>query len=142
MFLLYDAPPRSAGPRANVFFFALPEAARAAGFRPCLCCRPDETNLRDPQAELVQSVCLLIVGAQVRLSQSRLQRLFKKLMGITPREYADVLRTDRFKERVKAGQSVASVMYEAGYGSSSRLCEKASARLGMTPRLIGRAGRG
>src|SRR5438132_6556142 len=87
--------------RENVRFFALPEAARAAGFRPCLRCKPEETSLQDPQAALVQSVCQLIdlgleerpnlaaISKQVELSQSHLQRLFKKLMGITLREYAD-----------------------------------------------------
>jgi AraC family transcriptional regulator, regulatory protein of adaptative response / methylated-DNA-[protein]-cysteine methyltransferase len=140
--------------RANVSFFSLPEAAKAAGFRACLRCRPDEATLRDPQAELVQSVCRLIdssieerpnlsaIGEQLKLSQSHLQRLFKKLMGITPREYAEALRTDRFKQRVKAGRSVTDAMYESGYGSSSRLYEKASAQLGMTPATYRKGGQG
>lgn len=140
--------------RANVSYFALPEAARAAGFRACLRCRPDGANPRDPQAELVQSVCRLIecateerpnldvLGEQLRLSRSHLQRLFKKLMGITPREYAEALRIDRFKGNVRAGRSVTDAMYEAGYGSSSRLYEKASAQLGMTPATYRKGGRG
>jgi AraC family transcriptional regulator of adaptative response/methylated-DNA-[protein]-cysteine methyltransferase len=140
--------------RANVSYFALPEAARAAGFRACLRCRPDGANPRDPQAELVQGVCRLIesateerpdmdaVGEQLRLSRSHLQRLFKKLMGITPREYAEALRVERFKGGVRAGRSVTDAMYEAGYGSSSRLYEKASAQLGMTPATYRKGGRG
>jgi len=140
--------------RANVSYFALPEAARAAGFRACLRCRPDETHPRDPQAELVQSVCRLIerateerpnldaVGEQLKLSRSHLQRLFKKLLGITPREYAEALRIDRFKGRVREGRSVTDAMYEAGYGSSSRLYEKASAQLGMTPATYRKGGQG
>ena len=140
--------------RANVSYFALPEAARAAGFRACLRCRPDGADPRDPQAELVQSVCRLIerateerpdldaVGEQLRLSRSHLQRLFKKLMGITPREYAEALRLDRFKGGVRGGRSVADSLYEAGYGSSSRLYEKASAQLGMTPATYRKGGRG
>lgn len=140
--------------RANVSYFALPEAARAAGFRACLRCRPDGANLRDPQAELVQSVCRLIkrateerpnlddVSEQLKLSRSHLRRLFKKLMGITPREYVEALRIDRFKGGVRAGQSVTEAMYEAGYGSSSRLYEKASAQLGMTPATYRKGGRG
>jgi AraC family transcriptional regulator of adaptative response/methylated-DNA-[protein]-cysteine methyltransferase len=140
--------------RANVSYFALPEAARAAGFRACLRCRPEGASLRDPQAELVQSVCRLIehateerpnlnaVGEQVQLSRSHLQRLFKKVMGITPREYAEALRVDRFKGSVREGRSVTDAMYEAGYGSSSRLYEKASAQLGMTPATYRKGGRG
>src|SRR5215203_5872534 len=108
--------------RANVSYFALPEAARAAGFRACRRCRPEGAHPRDPQAELVQSVCRLIerateerpnldaVGEQLKLSRSHLQRLFKKLMGITPREYAEALRLDRFKGSVREGRSVVDSM--------------------------------
>src|SRR5262249_5349977 len=81
--------------RENVSFFPLPEAARQAGFRACRRCQPDRTQPRDPQAELIQSVCRLIdaankelpdlatLSAEVQLSQFHLQRLFKRLMGIT-----------------------------------------------------------
>ena len=144
--------------RENVRFFALPEAARQAGFRACLRCRPDEMAIRDPQAELVQSICRLIeqhlegqfgnkahfaaLSEQVRLSQFHLQRLFKKLMGITPRQYAEARRTDVFKTSIKAGQNVTEAMYDAGYGSSSRLYEKAAAHLGMTPATYRKGGKG
>jgi len=140
--------------RENVFFFALPEAARQAGFRACLRCHPDKAVIRDPQAELTQSLCRLIdqhleepvnfaaLSAQLKLSQFHLQRLFKKLMGITPRQYAEARRADLFKTRVKAGQSVTEAMYEAGYGSSSRLYEKAASQLGMTPATYRKGGKG
>lgn len=140
--------------RENVSFFALPEAARQAGFRACLRCKPDNVVIRDPQAELIQSVCRLIdrqieeppnfaaLSEQIKLSQFHLQRLFKKLMGITPRQYAEARRTDSFKARVKSGQSVTEAMYDAGYGSSSRLYEKAAAQLGMTPATYRKGGKG
>ena len=54
-------------------------------------------------------------------------------MGITPRQYAEVCRLRRLKALVKDGESVTRALYEAGYGSSSRLYEGASSRLGMTP---------
>jgi AraC family transcriptional regulator of adaptative response/methylated-DNA-[protein]-cysteine methyltransferase len=140
--------------RENVIFFALPEAARHAGFRACLRCRPDDLLLRDPQAELVESICRFIdlnleeqpnlerIGQEVQVSQFHLQRVFKKLMGITPRQYAEARRAQKFKDRIKSGQSVTGAMYEAGYGSSSRLYEKASAQLGMTPATYGKGGVG
>src|SRR5262245_26772512 len=138
----------------NVVFFALPEAARRAGFRACLRCHPDQVTLSDPQAELVQSVCRLIdlnldeapnlenLGHQVKLSRFHLQRLFKKLMGITPRQYAEARRAEKFKTRIKAGESVSGAIYEAGYGSSSRLYEKSDSQLGMTPATYRRGGEG
>jgi AraC family transcriptional regulator, regulatory protein of adaptative response / methylated-DNA-[protein]-cysteine methyltransferase len=140
--------------RENALFFALPEAARQAGFRACRRCRPDETAIRDPQAELVQSVCRLIdahldappdaatLGQAVQRSQFHLQRLFKKFMGITPRQYAEARRTARFKANLKSGRSVTDAIYEAGYGSSSRVYENASAQLGMTPATYGKGGKG
>src|SRR5215475_1735441 len=140
--------------RENVLFFALPEAARQAGFRACRRCRPDEAVVRDPQAELTQSLCRLIdqhleeplniaaLSERMKLSQFHLQRLFKKLMGITPRQYAEARRAALFKTRVKAGQSVTEAMYEAGYGSSSRLYEKADSQLGMTPATYRKGGKG
>lgn len=140
--------------RENVIFFALPEAARHAGFRACLRCRPEDIFRREPQAELVESICRFIdlnleeqanleqISQEVKVSQFHLQRVFKKLMGITPRQYADARRSQKFKERVKAGESVTVAMYEAGYGSSSRLYEKASNQLGMTPATYGKGGAG
>lgn len=140
--------------RENVVFFALPDAARRIGLRACLRCRPDEASFRDPQIELVRSICQLIdesvderpdltfLSRQVKVSMHHLQRLFKKLMGISPRQYAEARRTDIFKAGVKEGQSVVEAMYDAGYGSSSRLYEKAAASLGMTPAKYGKGGIG
>ncbi len=140
--------------RENVSFYALPEAARAAGLRACKRCKPDTVELRDPQAELVRSVCHLLeaaaadtpdlaeLGEELAVSRFHLQRLFKKLMGITPHQYAEARRTARFKERLKAGESVSAATYEAGYGSSSRLYEKAAEQLGMTPAVYRKGGKG
>src|SRR5499427_8153293 len=97
--------------RENVLFFALPEAARQAGFRACLRCRPDEAAVRDPQAELTQSLCRLI------------DQHLEEPLNI-------------------AALSVTEAMYEAGYGSSSRLYEKAAAQLGMTPATYRKGGKG
>ncbi|HMY76575.1 MAG TPA: Ada metal-binding domain-containing protein, partial [Blastocatellia bacterium] len=140
--------------RENVSFYALPEAAQQAGFRACKRCKPDSVEIRDPQAELIQSVCRLIdqqieappnfaaLSEQIKLSRFHLQRLFKKLMGITPHQYAEARRAELFKAGVKAGQTVAEAMYDAGYGSSSRLYEKAAAQLGMTPATYRKGGKG
>lgn len=137
--------------RENVTFFVLPEAAERAGFRSCLRCRPDVVRMQDPQAEAVRCLCRLIaenadaslaeLSAQTSLSESHLQRLFKKLLGITPRQYAEALRTNRFKAEVRNGKAITDAMYEAGYGSSSRLYEKAAHHLGMTPATYRKGGK-
>lgn len=139
--------------REQVLFFTQPEAAEQAGFRPCKRCHPREAE-QDGQVGLVQQACRYIeehlergvnlddIGASVHMSPFHLQRVFKRVMGITPRQYADARRLAQFKAHVKEGESVTQAMYEAGYSSSSRLYERTSTQLGMTPAIYRRGGPG
>jgi AraC family transcriptional regulator of adaptative response/methylated-DNA-[protein]-cysteine methyltransferase len=139
--------------RDHVRFFPVPEAAEQAGFRPCRRCRPQHATAPDPQVDLVRSVCrhieanlegpltLADLGDQAGLSPGHLQRTFKRVTGITPRQYADACRLGLLKARLKERRTVTMAMYEAGYGSSSRLYERASSQLGMTPATYQRGGR-
>ncbi len=85
------------------------------------------------QAHLDEPLTLDVLGAQAGLSPCHLQRVFKRITGITPRQYVDACRLGRLKARLREGPTVTSAMYEAGYGSSSRLYERAASHLGMTP---------
>ncbi len=78
----------------------------------------------------------------VGVSPYHLQRKFKQVLGLSPREYAAQRRLDRFKAEVRSGESVSSAMYGAGFGSSSRLYERAGETLGMTPASYGKGGAG
>jgi AraC family transcriptional regulator of adaptative response/methylated-DNA-[protein]-cysteine methyltransferase len=142
--------------REHVIFFAMPEAAEQAGFRPCRRCRPDEGVIQDPQVERVQRLChyieeydspdhpltLAAMSEHVHVSPHHLQRSFKRIMGITPRQYAEACRLRRLKTLVRKGETVTRALYEAGYGSSSRLYEEASTRMGMTPGTYLKGGKG
>ena len=140
--------------REQVSFFQLPEAAEQAGFRACRRCHPRRAPAADPQIELVRRIChaideqdeepltLKTLSTEMGVSAHHLQRTFKNVMGMTPRQYAEAHRLDQFKSKVKSGASVTDAMYGAGYGSSRGLYEKSSARLGMTPAAYGRGGRG
>ena len=140
--------------RERVTFFKLPEAAEAAGFRACLRCRPRAQRALDPQLELVRRVCSLLnssetesvklneLAAQVGVSAFHLQRTFKRVMGISPRQYLTARRFGNFKQLVREGESVTNALYDSGFNSSSRVYEQAAEELGMTPATYGRGGRG
>lgn len=140
--------------RERVKFFDLPAAAEQAGFRACLRCQPQRARILDPQIELVQRVCRLLnqndseslklaeLAAQAGVSVFHLQRTFKKVMGISPRQYLTARRFGSFKQLVRKGESVTSSLYESGFNSSSRLYEHAAEELGMTPATYSRGGRG
>jgi len=140
--------------RERVKFFDLPEAAEQAGFRACLRCQPRRARIMDPQVELVQRVCRLLnsneseslklaeLATQAGVSQFHLQRTFKRVMGISPRQYLAARKIDNFKTLVRKGESVTTSLYESGFNSSSRLYEHAAEELGMTPATYSRGGRG
>src|SRR6266498_5816929 len=140
--------------REQVSFFQLPEAAEEAGFRPCRRCHPRRVPTVDPQIELVRRIChaidehdeepltLKTLSLETGVSPHHLQRTFKDVMGITPRQYAESRRLKQFKMNVKSGASVTEALYTAGYGSSRGLYEQSSSRLGMTPATYGRGGKG
>ncbi|WP_420563660.1 bifunctional DNA-binding transcriptional regulator/O6-methylguanine-DNA methyltransferase Ada [Thalassobaculum sp.] len=140
--------------RENVSFFQTPEQARSAGYRACRRCKPDESAAPDPRLDAVRAACRAIesaedecpsleaLGTAAGLSPFHLQRSFKAVMGISPRQYWDARRLGKLKENLKSGEGVAMALYGAGYGSSSRLYEKAGAQLGMTPASYGKGGAG
>ncbi len=139
--------------RDQVLFFKLQDVAERAGFRPCRRCRPQDASY-DPRLEKVRQAVQFIdartdapptlaeLSAHVGTSPYHLQRQFKKVLGIAPRQYAEARRVNRFKEILREGNSLSGSIYEAGYGSSSRLYERAGARLGMTPATYRHGGEG
>ena len=130
--------------RENVQFFRGPEQAERAGYRACLRCRPKSFS-GNSQSDGVKAICRFIeqhldepltldrLGKEFHQSPFHLQRRFKQVLGITPRAYADSCRLRLLKRNLQAGDSVTRAMYDAGYGSSSRLYEKTASQLGMTP---------
>jgi AraC family transcriptional regulator of adaptative response/methylated-DNA-[protein]-cysteine methyltransferase len=89
-----------------------------------------------------EPLTLKTLSAETGVSAHHLQRTFKEVMRLTPRQYKENRRLADFKANVKAGSSVTDAMYDAGYGSSRGLYEKSSSHLGMTPATYGRGGRG
>lgn len=139
--------------RERVVFFQTPEAAENNGFRACLRCDPRNAP-GAAESRLIRHACRIMeqesdnpiriatVARQLGVSPFRLQRIFRRMIGINPGAYARSVRLHRFKTQLRAGRNVTSALYDAGYGSSSRLYEKSNGDLGMTPATYGRGGEG
>jgi AraC family transcriptional regulator of adaptative response/methylated-DNA-[protein]-cysteine methyltransferase len=142
--------------RKNVAFFPSAPAAEAAGYRACLRCEPDRTIDRpDPQAAAIATVAdYLKDHASERTRLSDLARVtgvgkltilrgFKRVLGVTPAEFAKEQRLAKFKSKIREPKArVTDAIYEAGFGSSSRLYENSAVSLGMTPRVMREGGAG
>ena len=140
--------------RDQVRFFAVPAAAEQAGFRACRRCKPREAIARDPHVLLTERTCRLLESSRgsrmtlsalargLGVSASHLQRVFTRVTGVSPRGYAEHLRSARLRSSLKSGETVSRALYDAGYGSPSRIYEKRSAGLGMTPATLAKGGAG
>ena len=136
--------------RENVAFFATAAEARAAGYRPCMRCKPDEVG-RDREA--VARAVSLIERAEETPTLSELaeavgyaphhfQRIFKRDLGVSPAEYARGLRNRRTETALMANGRVTDAVYDAGYSAPSSFYSDAKERLGMTPSAWRNGGRG
>lgn len=130
--------------RENVEFFSTCGEAEGAGYRACLRCRPTGAPPADERLAKIQRACRLIeqaeeapllaeLAAAVGLSPFHLQRKFREAVGVSPRGYFAALRRKRLQQSLEAGRSVTDALYEAGFGSSSRLYDASYDLLGMTP---------
>jgi len=132
--------------RENVSFYKDPAQARAAGFRPCLRCQPEGAG-RDAQA--VAQVLALLDRAEERLSLAQLgqavgyspahlQRVFQRLVGLSPAAY----QRGRLAQASVKGHSVTQALYDAGYGAASSFYDQAKERMGMAPSIWIKGGAG
>jgi len=139
--------------RERVSFFASPASAAAAGFRACRRCHPDASQMADPWVDKIRRACVYLanvaghpslatLAARLGGSPYHVQRNFKRLVGVTPREYAEACRLKTVKRRLQRGNGVTGAMLDAGYGSSSRFYERAVPKLGMAPSVYQRGGAG
>lgn len=142
--------------RKQVSFFPTPAAAEAAGYRPCMRCEPDRAQPKaDPQAGAIVAVTeylkehadertkLADVAKATGVGRLTILRGFKRVLGVSPGQYAKEQRLAKFKNKVREPKTrITDAIYEAGFGSSSRLYEKSEASLGMTPRVMRAGGAG
>lgn len=145
-----SCPSRRPG-RDQVEFFDSPAEAQHAGYRACRRCAPAERNAQIAKVEaacrhidqnLETTLGLSEIARQVGMSPFHFQRLFKRIVGISPRQYQQSKRSEKFKEALQTQPRITDAIYEAGYSSSSRAYETGAARLGMTPSAFRRKGEG
>jgi len=137
--------------RRNTLFFRTAQQAESQGFRPCRRCRP---NQLDTAVALVERVAAVLARAdeealrlgslasRVNSSARQLRRAFRRVTGLSPKQFEQAFRMTRFKKMLRGGSSVTEALYACGYGSSSRLYEKTNAQLGMTPASYRKGGVG
>jgi AraC family transcriptional regulator of adaptative response/methylated-DNA-[protein]-cysteine methyltransferase len=128
----------------NVQFFDTWKMAEKAGFRPCKRCKPQNTNAPNYALDAVTWACKMIEEAETEPSLKQLSdavgfnphyfhRLFKRIVGITPKQYAVEKRLDRLRTNLQEDSTITEAIYNAGYESSSRFYENATTSLGMKP---------
>lgn len=144
--------PSPAPLRRNVRYFGTCAEAESAGFRACKRCDPKGERAAIAQA-VVRDACAFIEAAEDtpslealadRSGYSRFHflRMFRDHTGLTPRGYAQAVRARRLSTALAGGARVADAVADAGYGSESRVYEKAGLLLGMTPGAARRGGEG
>jgi AraC family transcriptional regulator of adaptative response/methylated-DNA-[protein]-cysteine methyltransferase len=128
----------------NVEFFATPQEAEAAGYRPSRRRAADRSSVAMQHAALVAEACrrietapswpdLKMLAGEAGLSPYHFHRVFKSVTGLTPKGYADAHRAHRLRGQLAQSASVTEALYEAGFNSNGRFYAASNQVLGMTP---------
>ncbi len=137
----------------QVVFFSKPDEAERSGFRACKRCHPRDAT-PSAGAMLIERTCKYVeknlderltlanLSRQAGLSPFHFQRTFKKALGISPRQYVEARRLEKVKRSLTNGDTVTNSIYDAGFTSKSRLYEKTSPQLGVSPGIFRRGGHG
>ena len=139
--------------RENVRFYGSCKDAEDAGFRPCRRCLPNGPSLAERHARAVAAACRLVETAEetpdldalaqaAGMSRFHFHRVFKAVIGCTPRAYVAASRADRMRELLRTSRTVTDAIYDAGFNSSGRFYAASLEMLGMAPATFRRGGSG
>jgi AraC family transcriptional regulator of adaptative response/methylated-DNA-[protein]-cysteine methyltransferase len=131
--------------RENVEYFLSCQEALASGYRACKKCRPTGRTVSEEAEQKIIKACRIIensntipklfdLAKKVELSPYHFHRLFKKYVGVTPKQFASSYRSKRLNDRLKSSDSITEAFYEAGYSSSSGVYNKNQDQLSMKPK--------
>ena len=152
VFCIASCASRTANP-SNVAFHASIIDAQRAGFRACKRCHPTSPARSQREAAQIAELCRWIdsldatptldqLAARAGISKFHLQRLFKKIVGVTPKIYAFAQRQQRVRSAIHDEPRITDAIYRAGYNSSSQFYSTSNEVLGMTPNNLRRGGSG
>ncbi len=139
--------------REHVLFFDTLDAARAAGFRACKRCKPDDAPLERRHSQAVLAACraleasesgiaLAVLARSAGLSAHHFQRVFKRVAGLSPKAYFKAVQARRVQQALTAAATVTDAIYAAGFNTAGRFYEGAGTALGMAPQAYRRGGVG
>jgi len=139
--------------RENVAIFDSPGEAETAGFRACLRCAPQAPSRRERHHASIARALAMLHDAEdapglaelancAGLSRFHFHRVFKRELGMTPKQYAEALRHERVRRALAGGGSVTKAIYEAGDQNPARFYQRAASALGMRPGDYKVGGRG
>lgn len=116
-----------------------------SGYAPCPSCRPMEDAGILKKMRLVEDICdyvrrnptsgnsLSDLEKEFKVNRYTIQKVFKKIMGISPRKYVEECRIIALKKNLREGEPLPKAVYSAGYNSQSWLYDSSSSKLGMRP---------
>ena len=139
--------------RENVQFHNTCAEAERAGFRACLRCQPNGLSLNERHAATVAAACHTIETAEeaphlstlakaAGMSRFHFQRVFTRMVGLTPKAYANAQRAERLRQMLPKSSTVTEAIYAAGYQSNSRFYAESTEMLGMAPQKFREGGPG
>lgn len=108
----------------------------------------------NPDLIMVEKICnyirsnatsgltLAILEQKFEMSRYALHRLFKGVMGITPRKYIEECRINLLKRNLREGEPMPDAVYKTGYNSQSWLYSSPESKLGMLPSSYRNGGKG
>lgn len=135
----------------RVQFYDGANEAESAGFRACKRCHPREAVQGNGVVQRVSQyidrnldskLTLARLSHEAGLSPFYFQRTFKKILGISPRQYVEARRLQRVKGSLRKGETVTRSLYDAGFTSRGRLYQDSAVHLGVNPGQFRRGGKG
>jgi AraC family transcriptional regulator, regulatory protein of adaptative response / methylated-DNA-[protein]-cysteine methyltransferase len=139
--------------QTNVVFFDNCDEAEAAGFRACKRCSPRSISPQQQQTETIAKVCKQITESEkplslaamaqiAGLSSHHFHRVFKEIVGVTPKQYVSTQRSNRVRQQLQENNTVTQAIYAAGFENNSSFYDKSTTLLGMTPTEYRRGAKG